>query len=356
MNSNKLLNEYIRSVLINERFSIEIQEEYLNEGLKDFVKRKAQIAAFLLPAISAQIGSNVKTADASPANQTAVTSTADNNSILSQHAYEELDNLLNFITNKHEGSQVKNGVLRYFKLEARKRGYSLAQIKAFLETMLDDMVVTGKRPEHGETGEYKISNKVNFQGAEDAVQKIIDVLESDRYEGIRNQLSTKFMNYFNNYKSLFVDSDLTDEKYLSIYKLLKLSVNMFKKRSIEADQLYCFILLLSGDNVDYEILMRGNLSGLQTAGTSNLKKSDMRKIIGFFYNDIENLTKEQKINETKSMLKSASQLTAILNILSFRKALTQNKNSGKFLKLVSKLLKPITRSDHMDSQRDYTAR
>lgn len=356
MNNNKLLNEYIRHVLINESFYIELEEEYLNEGLKDFVKRKAQIATILLPAISAQIGSSVKTADASPTNQTTVTSPADNNSILSQHDYEALDNLLNFITIKHEGSQVKNGVSRYFKLEARKRGYSPAQIKAFLETMLDDMTVIGKRPKHGASGEYKISNKVDFQGAKAAVQKIIDVLESDRYEGIRNQLSTKFMNYFNDYKSLFVDTDLTDEKYLSIYKLLKLSVNFFKKRNIDEDKLYCFILLLSGDSVDYEILMRGNLSDLQTTGTSNLKKSDMREIIGFFYNDIEGVTKEQKINEIKKMLKSESKLTSILNILSFRKALTQNKNSGKFLKLVSKLLKPIKRLDRMDSQREYTAR
>lgn len=352
INENHILIEFIKHSLINEALSLELKEN-LNEGLKDFVQRKAQIAMFLLPALGGQL-LNVNTASAQGVSPTTVSDSSYSN--LTEHDWEDLDNLMNFVLLKHEDSKAKNASSRYFALAAKKKGYNKKQIQEYLSGWLTSMTVTGKRPANSEVGEDKISLTNRYIGADEAVKKVTDKLMTDEYKEIKNEIGKKFTDYYKRYEDLLMNNSSNDKSLLKIYDLLKHAAKTFDQRKISADQVYCLLIILSGGDAEYESLMKKDLRGLQQAGTSDLEKSSLNKMISFFHNDIKGLKDKDKIKEIKSILNSSAKLSAALNMLAFRKSLTSSSNSGKFLREIEPILNTIVKSDTTNRDRTYRAK
>jgi hypothetical protein len=349
INENHILIEYIKHSLINEALNLEL-EENLNEGLSDFLKTKSQIATIILTALGAQLP-NINPVSAQDHN----ISGSSYSNYLTEHDREVLDNIYSFVSLKHEGSHAKDAIARYFTLEARKKGYDKKQIKEYLSGFLSDLTVVGKRPEISVKGDDIISNTNKYLGADEAVAKITDKLMTDEYKEIKNELEN-FNKYYENYENLLMNNSSNDKSLLKIYDLLKHAAKSFKKRNISADQVYCLLTILSGNDAEYESLMKKDLRGLQQAGTSDLKKSSLNKMIKFFHGDIKGLKDKDKIKEIKSILKSPVQLTAVLNMLAFQESLTSSSNSGKFLKEISPILNTIVKADRVNRDSSYRAR
>jgi hypothetical protein len=351
INENYILIEYIRHSLANEELNLE-SEENLNEGLSDFLKRKAQIAMLVLPALGVQL-SNIGAVSANP---NASGSSSASYSSLTELEREDLDNILKYVSLKHKGSNVDDANARYFTLKAFKEGYSKKQIQEYLEGSLPDLIVKGKRPADSEEGWINTSDTTTYEGDQEAVDEVTDLLMTDEYKEIKNEIGKKFTDYYEQYEDLLMNNSSNDKSLLGIYNLLKHAANTFKERNISADQVYCLLIVLSGGDTEYELLTKKDLRGLQQAGTSDLKKSTLNKMISFFHGDIKGLKNKDKIKEIKSILDSPVKLTAVLNMLAFRKSLTSSSNSGKFLKAISPILNTIVKTNSINNDSMYKAR